>query len=55
MESETPNQEPKLNREKVGQDLKLQWSLMMEEFEGSAKKQLVEVTPLCSGFQTHNN
>ena len=31
-----------MNRQKVGQDLKLQWNLMMQEFEQSAKKQLSE-------------
>lgn len=39
-ESETQNFELKSNREQVGEDLKLQWSQMMKEFEQSTKKQL---------------
>ena len=39
-ESETQNFQPKTNREQVGEDLKLQWSEMMKEFEQSTKKQV---------------
>lgn len=47
LESE-PHSEPKLNREKVGRDLKLQWSEMMKEFELGAKKTALSTAPLCS-------
>lgn len=47
-ESEAQSVEAKWNREKVGNDLKLQWSQMMKEFEHSTKKQLTGLTPLCA-------
>ena len=55
MESETPKQEPKMNREKVGQDLKLQWNQMMDEFEQSSKKQFTGFTSLCFDSRFQNN
>lgn len=45
IESEAQIYEPKMNREKIGEDLKLQWSQMMEEFEEGTKKQLINLTP----------
>ena len=51
-ESESHNFEPQMNREKVGNDLKLQWSQMMKEFEQSSKKQVTEIATLCN--DTHS-
>lgn len=47
-ESETQNFETPMNREKVGNDLKLQWNQMMKEFEQSSKKQIGEVAQFCA-------
>lgn len=46
-ESETQNFEPKMNREKVGMDLKLQWRIMMKEFEQSTKKNISGASTAC--------
>lgn len=50
-ESEAPNFEFKTHRERVGNDLKQQWTQMMKEFEQSAKKQIAGMTPIASEAQ----
>lgn len=55
-ESETQNFEASsMNREKIGNDLKLQWSQMMQEFDKGAKKQIVSFAPLCSDQPKHQD
>jgi hypothetical protein len=53
-ESETQCFEaPRMNREKIGKDLKLQWSQMMKEFEFDSKKQIVGTSFLTSEQQRY--
>lgn len=53
-ESETQCFQPsRMNREKIGKDLKLQWSQMMKEFEFDSKKQMAGTSFFSSEKQRH--
>jgi hypothetical protein len=48
LESDIQILEQKVNRQKVGNDLKLQWTEMMKEFEQGSKRQIRGMSPVAA-------